>query len=508
MMNDLTSIESPDVPRDIRGGRYGECRAVPRAPRVRRDALDILKTHPELRQDQEHYNINVTSQQGARLSAGETFDEIASNEGAGQPVHLYFHVPLCDYICKFCNYVKRLAPRNDGGAALDLWTDLLVAESSLYSARCEWLGAADIQSLYLGGGTASLLRARHLERIMTHVRAQYALREDAEISLEGNPDNFLQAEAADAVRLGFNRFSLGVQSLDDRVTTYTGRKHDANESRRAIDKLNETGKPFNVDMMFGLPFQNVSTVMADIEELIARGVPTITIYRFRNALRHEMGIGNKSAWNNAQVIARMTDEGLFPTLTQTYAMRDAITDVLLEHDYYPSPCGWWSKKGTYPDGNIPRVSRNKWQHFNTMIAYGPGAYGWLSDSRKEVIQTHNIQDIAAYLGHMRAGTGKSPLAFGRRLNPRESVATIFGFAFKANQPIELADFAARHGVRLMEDEPYHEVVHHLIAVGFLSLSVDRRFIQPTLDGETLHEEIISHYLHGALGADDALACKR
>lgn len=508
MMNEMTSIESPDVASDMRDGRYGASSARTKGAKARRGALEILQTHPELHQDQQQYNINVTSQQGTRLSAEETFDEIISNAGAGQPAHLYFHVPLCDYICKFCNYVKRLAPRNDGGAALDLWTDLLLSESSLYRARCGWLGEADIQSVYLGGGTASLLRAHHLDKILSHVRTHYKLGDGAEVSLEGNPDNFLEAEAADAVNIGFNRFSLGVQSLDDRVTSFTGRKHDAEESRRAIDKLHETGKPFNVDMMFGLPYQDVETVVADIEELINRGVPTITIYRFRNAQRHEMGIGNKSAWNNAQVIARMSGEGIFPTLAQTYAMRDAITDALLKNDYNPSPCGWWSKKGTYPEGNIPQVSRNKWQRFNSMIAFGPGAYGWMSDNRNEVIQTHNMQDIAAYLRHMRANTGDPPLAFGRRLNPQQSVATVFGFAFKANQPIELAEFAVRHGVRLLEDAPYQGVVDHLINVGFLNLSEDRRFIQPTLDGETVHEEIISHYLHGVLGSSETLACKR
>lgn len=204
----------------------------------------------------------------------------------------------------------------------------------------------------------------------------------------------------------------------------------------------------------------------------------------------------------------MSNEGLFPSLAQTYAMRDAVTDVLVANDYYPSPCGWWSRKDTYPAGNIPQVSRNKWQQFNSMIAFGPGAYGWLSDGRDEVIQTHNLQDIAAYLNHVRAGTGKPPLAFGRRLDPHQSIATVFGFAFKANQPIELEVFAARHGVHLLDDAPYGSVVGELIDAGFVDLSSDRRFIRPSLDGETVHEEIISHYLHGVLGSADALACKR
>ncbi|ESZ22845.1 radical SAM protein [Mesorhizobium sp. L2C084A000] len=508
MMNEAISIDIQSLDRDLRWDEHKAPRRARALSRPRHGALEILDAHPELRQGQEEYNINVTSQTGNKLSAERTLREIRTHDGADKPAHLYFHVPLCDYVCKFCNYVKRLAPRDDGGAALNLWTNLLIAESTLYLDRCDWLGRADIQSLYLGGGTASLLRVWHLERVLTHVREHYALAPNAEITLEGNPDNFLEAEAADAARIGFNRFSLGVQSLNDRVTSFTGRKHDAADSLRAIDKLAATGKPFNVDMMFGLPHQDVETVVTDIEELVARGVPTITIYRFRNALRHEMGIGNKSAWNNAQVITHMASEGLFPTLAQTYAMRDAITDVLLANNYHPSPCGWWSKLGTYPDGNIPQVSRNKWQHFDTMIAFGPGAYGWLSGSRHEVVQTHNIQDIAAYLQHMRDGATEPPLSFGRHLDARQTVATVLGFAFKANQPIELARFKSQYAVDLLHVEPYSTVLGHLLQTGFLEMSADGRSVRPTLDGETVHEEIISHYLHKTIGDADAVACKR
>jgi oxygen-independent coproporphyrinogen-3 oxidase len=483
--------------------------AAPEPPRrrTRREALEILRDHPEIRQDQESYNINVTSNGGTRLSPAETFAEIAAHAGTGRPTHLYFHVPLCDYICKFCNYVKRLAPKNDGGAALDAWTALLVKESRLYLEACPWMPAADVQSLYLGGGTASLLRTRHLRQILEHVRAAYALNPDAEISLEGNPDNFLETEAADAVALGFNRFSLGVQSLQDLVTDFTGRKHDAAQSRLAIERLNATGKPFNVDMMFGLPHQTVESVADDMEELVALGVPTITIYRFRNAQRHEMGIGNKSAWNNSRKLDEMRKAQLFPSLERTYAMREAIVDVLLQAGYWPSPCGWWSRPGTYPAGNIPQVSRNKWQRFDTMIAYGPGAYGWLSGDRREVVQTHNIQDIAAYMRHMD-DPENGALAFGRRLSQTETVGTVLGFAFKANQPIELGRFQETYGVDLLDDAPYREVLETLLDKGFLEFTADRTAVRPSLDGETVHEEIISHYMHTLIGASEAVACKR
>lgn len=474
------------------------------APETRRTALEILDDNPALQVDRDAYNINVTSNFGDRVEPEALWEAIRGHAGAGEPAHLYFHVPLCNYVCKFCNYVKRLSRGSD--AELELWTELLIRESARYLEGAPWLPSADIQSLYFGGGTAAMLRTRDLARLMQHVRAHYALRDDAEISLEGNPDNFIDGEPGRAVSLGFNRFSLGVQTLQDAVSDFVGRKHKAQDSLRAIEALHATGKPFNVDVMFGLPFQTVDNVTDDITQLIAMRVPTITIYRFRNAKRHELGIGNKSAWNDDRLNARMRQEERYPSLETTYAMREAVTERLIAAGYRPSPCGWWSLPDTYAGGNIPQVSKNKWQRYDSMIAFGPGAYGWLTGAGREVIQTHNITDIARY---QRYDFDQSlpPLAYGRRLVGHEAVAARLGFAFKANQPIDIAAYEARFGIDITADEPYAGVIAAMISAGFLQWG-DATSLLPTQDGETIHEEVISHYIHGMLGADAGPVCHR
>lgn len=467
----------------------------------------LLEQHPELQIARDEYNINVTVNFGEALTPEETWEQIRHHPGAGLPAHLYFHVPLCSYVCHFCNYVKRLAPRGEAlDAALDRWTDLLVNESRFYLDAVRWLPEARIESLFLGGGTASLLRPRHLQRIMRHVQSHYRIAPGCESTLEGNPDNFQNGEIAAAVDLGFNRFSVGVQSLDSRVNRFAGRGHDREMSLRAIAKLTATGLPYNVDIMFGLPHQTEQSVAGDVRTLIDEGVPTITIYRLRNVERHKMGIGNPAAWNVPKVRDRIVAEGLFPTLDETYAMRAAIVDVLLDAGYRPSPCGWWSAPGTYRDGNIPGVSRNKWQNYDTMIAYGPGAYGWLSGDRDDPVQTHNIADIAAYARHMEQSDAP-PLAAGRHLRGRQAVATALGFAFKANQPIEVERFKRIYGVDLLVDEPYRKVLTTLVDQGLLAPAADGAF-GPTLDGETLHEEIISIYIHEAIGGHAQPVCHR
>jgi coproporphyrinogen III oxidase-like Fe-S oxidoreductase len=154
------------------------------------------------------------------------------------------------------------------------------------------------------------------------------------------------------------------------------------------------------------------------------------------------------------------------------------------------------------------VSRNKWQNYDTMIGFGPGAYGWLAGSRPDPIQTHNISDISAHARHVDSQT-TVPLASGRRLTGAEAVATALGFAFKSNQPIAVQRFARIYGVDLLFDEPYAGVIEDLMAKGLIEpVDGSSEYLKPTLDGETLHEEIITTYIHGRIGGVVAPVCHR
>lgn len=469
---------------------------------------ELLARHPDLQLHQDEYNINVTANNGASISGAEVLQRYIHHDGAGQPAHLYFHVPLCSYICHFCNYVKQLLPRgNKQDEILDEWTSMLIDESQRYLDRVPWLSKARIESFYIGGGTAALLRERQLGRLLDHVTRNYDFSSDCELTLEGNPDNFSREQIRAAQKLGFNRFSVGVQSFQDEVNRFTRRGHDSNTSLRAIRNLLESKSPFNVDVMFGLPFQTADSVEQDLQTLVELRAPTITIYRLRNADRHKMGIGNQAVWNIPKVKERLHSEGRFPALQQTYQMRERAVRVLFDHDYYPSPCGWWNAPGTYPDGNIPRVSRNKWQYLHTMVAFGPGSYGWLTGESPDVVQTHNEADIAAYVRHMKT-SDEPPISFGRHLEGLQAVAFALGFAFKANQPIKIKRFQQQFGINLLDDSPSREVLIELIDKNLLSLSDDGLTMRPTLDGEALHEEIITVYLHGRIGSFAAPLCRK
>lgn len=467
---------------------------------------ELLKRHPELQISHNNYNINVTANFGETIEGAALADLYNHFDGANKPATLYFHVPLCSYICYFCNYVKKYLPQNGKEEeVLDRWVNLLIKESTSTIGQAPWVTKAKIESIYLGGGTASLMKPHQLAKIVAHIREHYTIANDCEISLEGNPDNYQGDEIEQALEMGFNRFSMGVQSLEDDVIKAVGRKHDRKMSIDAINKLLLSNKPFNVDIIFGLPHQTANSVARDIEVLCDMGVPTITIYRLRNADRQKMGIGNVSLWNNDRVREKMEAEGLFPTLEQTYQMREEILKVFLKYGYEPSPCGWWSRKNTYPEGNIPQISKNKWERYDSMIAYGPGVYGWLNDKEGTILQTHNVSDINRYVERME--NDESPSSFGRMLTGNEAISTSLGFNYKSNQPIQLSRYQKEFHVDLINDEPYAGVIQSLLESNLLMKLDDDRLL-PTLEGEALHEEIISVYFHGQIGQFSSEICHK
>jgi oxygen-independent coproporphyrinogen-3 oxidase len=469
----------------------------------------LLDKHSDLKIEHDTYNIAVAAPMGDRLSPEVILERYRNHNGAGKPAHLYFHVPLCNYICHYCNYVKKLVPSNSGkDGSIAYWADILIEESKRFLSVGKWLPEAKIESFFMGGGTAAiLLENGHIERLLNHVKENYNIMSGCEKSLEGNPDNFLDGNVQYAKELGFNRFSMGVQSFQNEVNAFVNRGHNAEQSLEAIHNLKKSGLPFNIDMMFGLPYQTVESVEKDIQTLVDLGVPTITIYRLRNADREALGLGNRSAWNYAKVLHKLQEDNMFPDIYTTYEMRSRALRVLLDAGYRPSPCGWWSKPGTYGVGNIPQVSRNKWQNHDTMIAFGPGAYGWLTGGNSDVVQTHNIKTIKSYTEHM-ASSDTPPVEYGKILTGVQAVATALGFGFQANQPISLQRFKKQFNVDLINDAPYAAVISKLITNRLLEYCNDGAAIRPTLAGEALHSEIIDVEIFGNIGGLSSQMCQK
>lgn len=168
---------------------------------------------------------------------------------------LYLHVPFCSAICPYCDF----AVRRDDAARREAYVGAVEREAELAAERWRHLttgvpGAERFDTLYLGGGTPSLLEPRQLERVLAALRRALPLAPGAHLSLEANPEDVDAEHLATWRGLGVDFLSLGVQALDDDALAFFGRRHTARQAEEAITLALEAGFPtVNVDLIYALP---------------------------------------------------------------------------------------------------------------------------------------------------------------------------------------------------------------------------------------------------------------
>jgi len=189
------------------------------------------------------------------------------------PLSLYVHIPWCVRKCPYCDFNSH-EQKTDALPELE-YVDALLQDLTEEIPRF-W--GRTLSSVFIGGGTPSLFSSEALDRLLSGVRALTALPPNAEITMEANPGTFEQAKFSEFRSLGINRLSIGVQSFDDDALHKLGRIHGGGEALSAIDMAKKAGfDDFNIDLMFGLPGQNLKQAAKDVA-LACNASPTHISY--------------------------------------------------------------------------------------------------------------------------------------------------------------------------------------------------------------------------------------
>ena len=198
-----------------------------------------------------------------------------SGRAAPPPLALYVHWPWCVRKCPYCDFNSH----ESGGAVDDtLEAAYLAALIADLEAALPKIWNRPVSSVFIGGGTPSLMRAETVEALLAAIRMRVPLHPGAEITLEANPGTAEAAKFAGFRAAGVNRLSIGVQSFDDAKLVALGRIHDSAEARRAIDLALKNFERVNLDLMYALPQQKLSEAVNDIATAISAGVSHISAY--------------------------------------------------------------------------------------------------------------------------------------------------------------------------------------------------------------------------------------
>ena len=181
---------------------------------------------------------------------------------------LYIHIPFCKKKCLYCSFAVSVGQEQRIG----LYLQSLEKEARQYSSE-------EIQSVYIGGGTPTLMSHDELRQLFSLVRRNFNIISGAEWTIESNPEELPCSKLELLKEEGVNRISLGVQSLDDKYLRYLGRNHDSSMAIAAFDRIKKIGfDNISIDLMFAFPNQTMSELRADVEAVIQLESDHLSLY--------------------------------------------------------------------------------------------------------------------------------------------------------------------------------------------------------------------------------------
>ena len=326
-----------------------------------------------------------------------------------QSLGAYLHIPFCTKRCGYCSF--NTAP--DVPGAVERFLPALLGEIDL-AATASWAGGVELRSVFLGGGTPSLLPAEAMAQILERLRARFGITEGAEITVECNPESVSRERMEGYRRAGVTRISLGVQSLDDRILPTLDRLHTAAQARAAFEAARAAGfSDVSLDLIYGLPGLDLSTWEATVEEALAWGPDHLSAY----ALTLDEG----SLWQAAGV------SGIPPEETTTAQYR-RLTERAAEAGYEHYEVSNYARPG-----HRSRHNQIYW-HAEEYLGLGPGACGYLGD-----VRYGNVKPVDRYAAMVTAGA--LPLATHERLTRRQQLGErlILGLRLREGVPVAWMD---------------------------------------------------------------------
>ena len=189
-------------------------------------------------------------------------------------IGLYLHVPLCRQRCHFCAFYLEIATPARIGAYLSA----LQRELTLYHQQNLLSGRA-VQSIYFGGGTPTVIPSQQLAALLNHIRTTYSVTPDAEVTVEAHPSTVTLSDLRALTKSGFNRISLGAESMAPQDFIPIGRPGTISETEQAVENARTAGfSNINLDLMYGLPGQSLESWTTTVQSLLRLNPTHISCY--------------------------------------------------------------------------------------------------------------------------------------------------------------------------------------------------------------------------------------
>ena len=283
---------------------------------------------------------------------------------------VYVHIPFCKKKCNYCDFYKTL----DTGMA-EKFIDELGKEIILQK---DYLEQKNVETIYFGGGTPTVLTATQIREILEKLYNVFQVSENAEITIEANPDDIDKPFVKDLKKAGVNRISLGIQSWNDRILQQLNRRHSAEEAEKALVAILAAGiENISVDMIYGIPDMTAKQWTDDLQRTMAYDIKHLSAYH----LTIEPGT----------VFGRMKEKGEQKEIEEEESENqfNILTKICKKYGFIQYEISNFCKDGYYSVHNT-----NYWKQ-QPYLGLGPSAHSYNGETRQ-----WNVSDLSEYLNSL------------------------------------------------------------------------------------------------------------
>ena len=363
-------------------------------------------------------------------------------------IALYIHVPFCRRKCPYCSFVSY-----DYREA-----DIPLYLSALKNELIRRAGGECIRSIYFGGGTPSLLPTKHIGDLFSAISSLFTVDEAAEITIEANPGTVNEAYLTSIRKLGVNRLSLGVQSMNDRELALLGRIHTAAEAREAVRFARSSGfDNLSLDLIYGLPGQTLADWQHSLDEAMVMGPEHLSLY----ALTLE---ADTLMW-------RATKEGSLPDINPDLSadQYELAEDLLSAQGYGHYEISNWARPGHECRHNL-----TYWRNL-PYLGVGVAAHSCLDGHRMA-----NTRSLDKYLADFSGKSSPVP-EIDEEISPELELAETVILGLRLCEGINVDDMQHRFNIDVLAH--YRRQIEAMVGVGLLEQT--DRHIKLTRHGRLL-----------------------
>jgi oxygen-independent coproporphyrinogen-3 oxidase len=387
---------------------------------------------------------------------------------------VYVHTPFCLQKCLYCDFPSYAGFTEE---VRQRYADALCREIEVRSLQKE-LPVAKGATVYFGGGTPTVLAAEQVGKIVSTLKHCGWWKEPAEATIEANPGTVDAAKLKALREIGFDRISLGVQSLQDKELRALGRIHTAEQALQAIEEAKQAGfRRINADLMSGIPCQTVESFRNTLDTVLQLGLSHISVY----SLILEEGTP----------LERLAGEGRaqLPDEESSYVMYEMTTEVLAQAGLQRYEISNYAVPGEESLHNIV------YWHYEPYAAFGVGACTFDGKERRtntadvqEYIKGWNMAEVVSRnsgtvmrrTGDLEDGgeVGEGTLWESEDLDRKTQISEALFMGLRTTEGIELRRFEKRYGISVQE--LYQNELTTLKAQGMIDIS--NRYLHLTSDG--------------------------